>query len=111
MQSRVVEQEHEFQLDVSLLDGVSARLFQRPRFPAAKPGKCFKGGLWTQFLAVLCVCVCVESYTDLTPLHYCTFASLFSVLSCAVDHPSNAFASGQVVPHNRVAFDMVAERR
>ena len=47
----------------------------------------------------------VESYTDLTPLHSCTFASLFSVLSRALDHPSNAFALAQVVPQNRVAFD------
>ena len=42
----------------------------------------------------------VEPYTDLTPLHSCTFTSLFSVLSCAFDHPSNAIALAQVVPQN-----------
>ena len=49
----------------------------------------------------LCLCVSVESYTDLTPLHSCTFASLFSVFSCALDHPSNSIALAQVVPQNR----------
>ena len=50
----------------------------------------------------------VESYTHLTPLHSCTSASLFSLLSCALDHPSNAFLLAQVVPQNRVAFDTLS---
>ena len=58
------------------------------------------------------VCVfaimCVESCTDLTPLHSCTFASLFPALLSALDHSSNALAEAQVVPQNRVALDMVA---
>ena len=53
----------------------------------------------------VCVCVslsaCVELHTDLTPLHSCTFASIVSRhVMCT-----------QVVPQNRVAFVMVAERR
>ena len=46
--------------------------------------------------------------------HRCTCAHLlplFSDLSCAIDHTSNAFALAQVVPKNRVALHMVAERR
>ena len=46
--------------------------------------------------------------------HRCTCAHLlplFSDLSCAFDHTSNAFALAQVVPKKRVALDMVAERR
>ena len=63
------------------------------------------------FLAGMCfcVCVCVESYTDLTPLHSCTFASVSSDLSDSFDHSPNAVALAQGMPENRVAFDMVAE--
>ena len=53
----------------------------------------------------------VESCTDLTPLHSCTFASLCPALLYALDHHSNALALAQVVPQNRVALVMVAERR
>ena len=43
--------------------------------------------------------------------HLCTCAHLlplFSDLSCAFDHTSNAFALAQVVPKNRVALDSVS---
>ena len=43
-----------------------------------------------------------------TPAH---LLPLFPDLSCALDHLHNAFALAQVAPQNRVAFDMVAERR
>ena len=44
---------------------------------------------------------CVDS----SLLHSCTFASLVTGPSRALDHSSNAFALAQVVPQNRVAFD------
>ena len=50
----------------------------------------------------------VKSCTDLSRAH---LLPLFSDLSCAFDHTSNAFALAQVAPKNRVALDMVAERR
>ena len=48
---------------------------------------------------------------DLSLLHTCAFVSLVTELSCALDHSCIAFALAQVVPQNRVTFDMVAERR
>ena len=70
----------------------------------------------------LCLCVsvcvplslCVSLSSHAQTCHRCTCAHLlplFSDLSCAIDHTSNAFALAQVVPKNRVALDMVAERR
>ena len=63
-----------------------------------------------------CLCLSVKPCVDLTPLHLCTVASCFqpclpSDLSHALDCIPNALAFGSSVPQNRVAFDMVAERR
>ena len=51
----------------------------------------------------LCTCL-------LRLFHSCTFVSLVTELSCALDHFSNAFALAQGASQNRVPFDMVAER-
>ena len=58
----------------------------------------------------------VKPCVDLTPLHSCPLVSCFqpclpSDLSRVLDRTPNALAFGSSVPQNRVAFDMVAERR
>ena len=52
----------------------------------------------------------VELYMDLTLFYSCTFVSLVTELSCALDHSSNASALAHGASHNRLPFDMVAER-
>ena len=49
----------------------------------------------------------VGLHIDLTLLHSCTFVSLVTELSCALDHSSNAFALSQVASQNRLPFDIV----
>ena len=75
---------------------------------------------------VVCVVVCVVLCCVVVLLccfllfnctqtrHSCTSAHLLPVssdLSDSLDRSPNAFALAQGVPENRVAFDMVAERR
>ena len=47
----------------------------------------------------------VGLHIDLALLHSCTFVSLVTELSCALDHSSNAFALAQGASQNRVPFD------
>ena len=78
-------------------------------------GNCRYVCLCVSVCLCVCLCLCVLSYTwTWHSWHCCTPAHLFpllSGLSCTPDHSSNAFALAQVVPQNRVAFDMVTERR